>query len=252
MHGYKRRLSRFRENETGRILLLNLEHGLSEGFIPGLEDVLGLLSKAGQELVSGVILNKGWMHYHPLAVPGKQNLVLSLSSGTKHGLPHYSRAMVCSVQEALRHGADAVCVHINIGNDLEDRMLMDLGAVTDESRQAGLPVLATVGARGGQIVNEFDPSLVAHCIRLGVEMGADMIQVPHCRDTQVFSRAVASSPAPVLVSGGPRWTDFSAFLDMVRQSLECGAQGICVGRNVFQQEDPGQALDEVAQVVFGK
>jgi class I fructose-bisphosphate aldolase len=178
-------------------------------------------------------------------------LTLQLSAGTRHGLPSYNKSIVCSVAEALRLGADAVAVHVNIGNDLEDRMLADFGMVTDEAHGLGLPVMAVIYARGGQIVNELDPSLVAHCIRLGGELGADLVCTPYSAEPQSFSQAVASCPAPVLAAGGPGMDDYEGFLAMAREALELGVAGICAGRNVFQQPDPVQALARLVDVVHG-
>ena len=182
-------------------------------------------------------------------VDTRQNLIVHLSAGTRHGLPPYNRSLVCSIQEALRIGADAVSVHINIGNDLEDRMLSDLGMVVDEAHQLGIPVLAAVFARGGQIVNELDPTLVAHCIRLGAELGADIVIVPFSGETDSFARAIAACPVPVLIAGGPRQPGFENFLQMIKQVMDTGAKGVSIGRNIFQHPEPVKALEMIAKIV---
>ncbi len=135
-------------------MVLTLDHGASDGFIPGMTAIPELLRSLNGCDVNGVVLNKGWAREASGLLQPWANLVVQLSAGTKHGLPTYNKSIVCSAQEALRIGADAVAVHANIANDLEDRMLADLGAITDEARQLGLPVLAVLYARGPQIVNE--------------------------------------------------------------------------------------------------
>ncbi|MFW6005118.1 MAG: 2-amino-3,7-dideoxy-D-threo-hept-6-ulosonate synthase [Desulfonatronovibrionaceae bacterium] len=249
MTGHKRRLARFFDSETGLTMLVPMDHGVSEGLVPGLDDMAGLLSLISRTPARGAVMHKGMAAEYSRHLNVRQNLVIHLSAGTKHGIPAYSRILVCSVQEALRLGADAVSVHINIGNDLEDRMLSDLGLAVDEAHQAGLPLLAMIYARGEQIVNEQDPSLVAHCIRIGAELGADMIKVPFSGDARVFSRSVASCPVPVLVAGGPRYERFEDYIHMVRTAVDCGARGLSTGRNIFQHPDPAQALDLVWEAV---
>jgi len=106
-------------------------------------------------------------------------------------------------------------------------------------------------ARGGQIVNENDPSLVAHSIRIGAELGADVIKVPYSGHQQSFARAVAACPAPVVIGGGPRNGEFKHFLRTVREVLDAGAAGVCIGRNIFQQDNPAKALEEVCSLVHG-
>jgi class I fructose-bisphosphate aldolase len=217
--------------------------------LPGLEAVGRLLGMLDGRNVQGVVLNKGPARAHGAALPLNVSVIMQLSGGTKHALPPYGRTVVCSVSEALRLGADAVSLQINVGNDQEDRMLADFGAMADDAHQAGLPVLAIIQPRGGHIVNELDPSLISHCIRLGSELGADLTGVPYSGDPESFAEAVESSDAPVLVTGGPGRGDYPRFLSAMGEALKCGAAGLCVGRNIFQNQDPGEALDQIITLV---
>ncbi len=247
--GVYRRLARLFDPQSGRALILPLDHGVGEGMLPGLEAVGRLTELVQGRNVQGVVLNKGPARTHGASLPLEVNVIVQLSGGTKHALPAYGRTVVCSVAEALRLGADAVSMQINIGNDLEDRMLSDFGALSEEAHQAGLPVLAVITPRGGQIVNELDPSLISHCIRLGSELGADVMGVPYSGDAASFAAAVESSDTPVLVTGGSERDDPLDFLDDMAQALRCGAAGLCVGRNVFQNANPGAMLDRLLELV---
>lgn len=251
MIGNLRKAARIFHPQSKRTILLPLDHGLSDGLVPGLEDMGGLLRTVADLPLQGVILHKGMVMAHAMDIRLDQSIIVHLSAGTRHGLPSYSKALVCSVHEALRLGADMVSMHINIGNDLEDRMLSDLGACVEDAHQLGLPLLAMIYARGGQIVRETDPALVAHSIRIGAELGADIIKVPYSGNQQSFGRAVASCHVPVVMSGGPRNGDAKGFLRTVREALDAGAAGVCIGRNVFQQENPAKSLDDLCNLVHG-
>lgn len=252
MIGCKRKVQRFFDTDSGRALVLALDHGVSSGMAAGLEDIPALLCATASQRIQGAVLHKGTARAYGGLAPHGLNLVLQLSAGTRHGLPPYNKSIVCSISEALRLGADAVCMQLNIGNDLEDRMLADFGMVTDEAHQAGLPVLAVIYARGGQIVNEQDPSLITHCIRLGSELGADLVSVQFSGDANSFAKAVAFCHAPVLVAGGPSQPTLEAFLKMIQQALDCGAAGVLAGRNIFQQPAPLEALEALAAMVHGQ
>jgi class I fructose-bisphosphate aldolase len=249
MKGCLRRRQRLFDRKSETTILLPLDHGVSEGMLEGLEDMSALLKGLDPDIVQGVILHKGMAAALAQDMDPRMNLIVHLSAGTRHALPPYAKSLVCSVQEAVRLGADAVSVHVNLGNDCEDRMLIDLGMVTDEAHLLGIPVLAMIYARGGQIVNELDPTLVAHSIRLGAEIGADLVKVPYSGDPESFSRAVRSCPVPVLVAGGPRKEHFKGFLDMIREAMECGARGVSIGRNIFQHDNPTTAMQELAAAV---
>lgn len=251
MIGTTRRRARLFDPESGKSVILSLDHGASDGMIPGIEKIQEMLGAVGSSRAQGVVLNKGLARSWGGNVDQRVGLIIQLSGGTKHGLPTYNKSLVCSVPEALRAGADAVCVHVNLGNDLEDRMLGDLGVVTDEAHQLGLPVMAVIYARGGQIVNELDPALIGHSIRLGGELGADLVAVPYSGESESFGRAARSCPVPVLVTGGPRKASLDIVLDDISQALEAGASGVCVGRNIFQHPDPIAALAKVTERVHG-
>jgi class I fructose-bisphosphate aldolase len=249
MIGTLRRLARLFDGESGRAVILPFDHGMAEGLVPGLAGVPEILTKVHEHRVQGVVLGKGLARSLGPTVHPSMRLLVNLSAGTKHGLPAWNKSVVCNASEAHRLGADAVVVHVNIGNDMEDRMLTDLGLVTDEAHQLGLPVMAVVYARGGQIVNELDPTLVGHSIRLGAEMGADLVCAPYTGDRDSFAAAVAASPAPVLVAGGPAQPDYESFLRMLDEALSAGAMGAAIGRNVFQHAEPMRAVAELCALV---
>ena len=127
-----------------------------------------------------------------------------------------------------------------------------------------MPLLAMLYARGPRISNEYDPAVVAHCARVGVELGADIVKVP-TPETSIPSPT--SSPAAaclVVIAGGPRTETTREFLEMVDNSLKAGGSGLSVGRNVFQHPKrvqlvralrglvhQGLSLDEALAVVEG-
>jgi fructose-bisphosphate aldolase, class I len=249
MMGVKRKTGRFFDPHNGKTMILPMDHGVSQGLIPGLGNLGKLIEDISKTRVRGVVLHKGMAQEYADKLSFNQNLIIHMSAGTKHGLPPYGKTLVCSIQEALRLGADAVSVHINIGNDLEDRMLSDLGMVVDEAHQLGLPVMAMIYARGGQIINELDPHLVAHCIRLGAELGADLVKTPFSNEQKIFSMAVASCPVPVVIAGGSKQADFKRLIQMVKKAMDCGARGVSIGRNIFQHPKPLEALEQLWEAV---
>ncbi len=134
----------------------------------------------------------------------------------------------------MRLGADGVSVHVNLGDTNEREMLADLGRVARSADEWGMPLLAMVYARGPRVDNEFDPAVVAHCARVGVELGADVVKVPYTGDMESFSDVVSACCIPVVIAGGPRTESTRQFLEMVDNSLKAGGSGLSVGRNVFQ------------------
>lgn len=252
MHGSDRKLARLFHPRTGRTIIAPLDHGVMDGMINGLEELSRLLEMVAEFPIQGVVLNKGAMRAYLADVPLFATAVAQLSGGTRHCLPPYARSLMCGATEALRLGADMVAVMVNIANELEDRMLADFGAIVDEAHGLGVPVLALIAPKGDRVVNENDPSLINHCIRLGAELGADVTGVPYSGDARSFSRAVAASSSPVVVTGGPSRADFKSFASMVADALAAGAAGTCIGRNVLQHPNPREAMRRIVELVHGR
>ncbi len=249
MIGCFRKLSRLFKTTSGRVVLLPLDHGVHEGMVSGLDDIPGLLEAARSLNVQGAVLNKGAARTSMADLAVDAVGVVQLSAGTRHASPPYAKAVVCSVSEALRLGADMVALQVNMANEFEDRSFTDMGLVVDEAHSLGVPVLAMIRPVGDRIVNEKDPSLISHCVRLGAELGADVTGAPYSGDPESFAKACAFSPVPVLVTGGPSRPDFKGFLSMVAEALNCGASGTCIGRNIFQNPDPAEALRQLTELV---
>jgi 2-amino-4,5-dihydroxy-6-oxo-7-(phosphonooxy)heptanoate synthase len=92
------------------------------------------------------------------------SLIVHLSASTGLGPDPDAKVLVASVEEALRLGADAVSVHVNLGSDHEARQLRDLASVADDCDRWNLPLLAMVYPRGPRIDDPVDPDLVAHAV----------------------------------------------------------------------------------------
>jgi predicted phospho-2-dehydro-3-deoxyheptonate aldolase len=161
-------------------------------------------------------------------------LIIHLSASTTLSPLGNTKTLVGTVEEAIKHGADCVSVHVNLGDPNERLMLADLGRVAESCDNWGIPLLAMMYARGPQVQNGYAKDVVAHCARVGVELGADIVKVPYTGDVDSFSDVVAACCVPVVIAGGERMDSTRQILQMVKDSLDAGGAGISVGRNVFQ------------------
>jgi class I fructose-bisphosphate aldolase len=146
-------------------------------------------------------------------------------------------------------GADGVSVHVNLGDEDEKGMLADLGRVSASAEDWGMPLLAMIYARGPKISNGYDPSVVAHCARVGVELGADVVKVCYTGDVESFSRVTEACCIPILIAGGEKMESTRDILQMVHDSLRAGGGGISLGRNVFQHQNPQKIVQALRGLV---
>ena len=73
----------------------------------------------------------------------------------------------------------------------------------------------------------------AHAVRLAFELGCDAAKTVWTGDKESFTEITNAVPIPILVAGGPSSGDSRAILTMIRDALDSGASGVCMGRQVF-------------------
>jgi len=243
--GKRRRLKRiFRED--GRTVIVPMDHGVTAGPITGLVRMQEIVDQLIAGEVDAVVLHRGIAKHVDV---GKAGLIVHLSGITKLGPDPNNKVQVCSVEEALRIGADAVSVHVNVGAQQEDKMLVKLGCVADDCDKYGMPLLAMMYPRGPKIQNEHVADVVAHAARLGAELGADIVKTNYTGDTETFKDVVRGCHVPVIIAGGPKAQTAQEVLRMVCDSIKAGGSGISIGRNVFQHKNPTLMVKALSAIV---
>jgi class I fructose-bisphosphate aldolase len=176
-------------------------------------------------------------------------LIIHLSASTSLSPFPNAKTLVCSIEEAIRLGADAVSIHVNIGDSEEKDMLKDFGKVSYEARMWGMPLLAMVYPRGEKIADEYDVEFVKHAARVGDEMGADLVKVSYTGSEKSFREVVSGCSVPVVIAGGAKMDSDQEILEMVKGSIDAGGSGASIGRNVFQHRDPTAMVRAICAVV---
>ncbi|AMK12440.1 MAG: 2-amino-3,7-dideoxy-D-threo-hept-6-ulosonate synthase [Pseudodesulfovibrio sp.] len=243
------RLERIFNRNTGRTIVVPMDHGVTVGPIDGLVDMREAVGRVVDGGANAVIEHKGLVRCGHRAEGKDIGLIVHLSASTSLSPFPNAKSLVASVEDAIRLGADAVSIHCNLGDETEASMLNDFGKVSSEAANWGIPLLAMVYARGPKVKNEYAPEIVAHCARVGTELGADVVKVNYTGDIKSFTHVTDSCCVPVVIAGGPKLDSTEAFLQMVHDSLEAGGAGLSVGRNVFQHENPTRLVEALNMIV---
>lgn len=247
--GKKIRLERIINRETRRTVIVPMDHGLSMGPIAGLEDMAAMVNKVAEGGANAVVEHKGIVRAGYRGYGRDIGLILHLSGSTSIGPDPHSKTLVASVEEAIRLGADAVSVHVNIGAANEPEQLRALGQVAETCALWGMPLLAMMYPRGPKVTSEHAPEMVAHAARVGAELGADVIKTNYTGDVDSFRKVVRGCPVPVVIAGGPKMSTDEEVLRMAYEAIEAGAIGVSIGRNVFQHRDPTSMVRALARIV---
>lgn len=249
MIGKEIRLERIINRETGKAVIVPLDHGVSVGPIPGIIQMKEAMGQVADGGANAVVVHKGIVASGHRGGGPDMGLIVHLSASTSLCPEPNTKSLVCTIEEAIKLGADAVSVHVNIGDDREREMLVDLGKMTKKASEWGMPLLAMIYPRGKKIKDEYALDAVKHAARLGAELGADLVKVSYTGSPESFCKVVEGCHVPVIIAGGPKMGSDQAILEMVKGAMEAGASGTSIGRNVFQHQNPTKIVRALHMIV---
>ncbi len=238
--GLKNRLSRIIKPETGRTVMLAVDHGYFLGPTSGLEvprkTIEPLLPYA-----DSLMLTRGALR---TSVPADADIpiVLRVSGGTSILGDLSNEGLTCSIKDALRLNVAAVALSIFVGSPHEKETLLSLANLVNEAEEFGIPVLA-VTAVGKDMVR--DVRYLSLACRIAAELGAHVVKTYHCEE---FEKVVESCPVPIVIAGGKKTPEKEA-LELAHQAISHGAVGVDMGRNIFQSAAPVAMIKAVRAVV---
>ena len=247
--GKQIRLERIMNRNTGKTVIVPMDHGISVGPIDGVINIKDAIHKVSQGGANAIVEHKGLVGDGHRGKGSDIGLIIHLSASTNLAVYPHAKTLVCSVEEAVKLGADAVSIHVNLGNGEEGRMLHDFGKVSYDARNWGMPLLAMIYPRGEKIENEYGVDVIKHAARVGDELGADIVKVSYTGTPESFREVVAGCNVPVVIAGGEKMDSDRDILEMVKGSIDAGGAGVSIGRNVFQHRDPAKMVQAISAVV---
>jgi len=249
MIGKMIRLERIIDRNSHRTVIIPMDHGVTVGPIEGLADMRTTVSKVVAGGANAILMHKGMVRAGHRGAGKDVGLIIHLSGGTSISPDPNAKELVCTVEEAIKLGADAVSIHINLGAETDKEMLGQLGSVGERCLQWQMPLVAMMYTRGPKIKDEFDVKNVKHAARVGAELGADIVKVPYTGSVESFTEVVQGCPVPVVIAGGPKMDSDEDIFKMVEGALKAGAAGLSIGRNAFQHEKPDKIVQALSRMV---
>ncbi len=234
----------------GRGVWFPIDHGASDYPAKGLENLEEVIAAVVRGGADAIIAHKGVIstfgHLHP------GHMIAHLSASTRHaGKRSDDKVLVGSCEEMLSRGAVAVSVQVNLGSEYEADMIERMGAVTEEAHLLAMPSLGMIYARGPglNLMSDDETKGIAHAVRLGFELGCDVVKTSWTGDTSSFAKVTAAVPIPVLIAGGDSQMGDLGLLKMIHQAIGAGAAGVCMGRQIFTHPDPEKITRAIVQIV---
>jgi fructose-bisphosphate aldolase, class I len=252
MIGKNIRLERIINRLTRKTVMVPMDHGVTIGPIPGLIDIKKAVGTVVEGGANAIIIHKGIVQAGHRQSGRDIGLIVHMSAGTVLSPDPTGKVLVCTVEEAIKMGADGVSIQVNLGAPTDAEMLKHLGEVSRDCQEWGMPLLAMIYTRGAKIKSEYDVKCLKHAARVGAELGADIVKVNYPGTPQGFEEVTAGCPVPVVIAGGEKMESDMAILTMVEGAMKAGGAGVSIGRNVFQHDDPRKIIRAISAIVHEK
>ena len=247
----------------GNLLILAYDHGLEHGPTdfepnPASADPEKVFEVATHSAVTALAVHKGLAETYYSDYEDDVPLLLKINGNSSLGeRDDYYSPKQCTVRYAVEElGADAVGYTMYAGSDHEDEMWEDFREVQEEARKYDVPVVMWAYPRGHGIENkeeydgDTDPDVIAYAARLGLELGADVVKCKYPGSKEDTEKVLRNTgEMKFVMSGGSKRSD-EAFLEDVSNVIDAGGNGLAVGRNIFQREDPEGILDKLEGVIY--
>jgi 3-hydroxy-5-phosphonooxypentane-2,4-dione thiolase len=239
--GMKNRLARIFRPETGRTVMLAIDHGYFQGPTTGLERIdLGIVPIT--PYADALMLTRGILRS---TIPAShQNGIVMRASGGPSILKELSNERIAvDMEDAARMNVHAVAVQVFVGGEYETASVENMTRLVDAGYRYGIPVLG-VTAVGKELTR--DARYLGLATRICAELGAQIVKTYYCESG--FEQVTAACPVPIVMAGGKKLPELAA-LEMAYRAVQEGAAGVDMGRNIFQSESPLAMLQAVRKVV---
>ena len=239
--GMKNRLSNIFQPETGRTVMLAIDHGYFLGPTAGLERVdvtiVPLLPYADTLMCTRGMLRS------TISPTFTKGIVLRSSGGPSILKELSNEEIAVDIEDAIRLNVAALAVQVFVGGEFESKSIHNMTRLVDMGNRYGIPVMG-VTAVGKEMVR--DAKYFRLATRICAELGASYVKTYYVPEG--FETVTASCPVPIVIAGGKKLPELDA-LKMAHNAIQQGAAGVDMGRNIFQSDAPEAMIQAVRKVV---
>jgi len=241
--GMKNRLSKIIQPDTGRTVMLALDHGYFLGPTHRLEEprktITPLLPYADTIMLTRGVLRTS------VDPDTNTNVVLRVSGGTSIIGPHLeNEGLTTTFEEALRLNVVGVGISVFIGSEFERQTLLNLSELVNQGERYGIPVLGITAV--GKELDKRDARYLSLSCRICAELGTHIVKTYYCDE---FEKVTTSCPVPIVIAGGPKLETEMDVFNMTHNAIQQGAVGVDMGRNIWQHDHPVAIIRAIRSIV---
>lgn len=238
-------------------LVVPIDHGLVWGRVPSLEAPVAVMRRFLSEDITGFMVSTGIVKASEvdLARAPAMARILAIDAFWPTSAPETGTGtLVATVEDAVRLGVDCVKLLLpwNVSDAEKVQYCERIGQVVSDAGNWAMPVMVEpvflAAPRSPEIIEK-----ELEVARIGYDLGADIIKITF-PGPDATAKLCAELDIPVVVAGGPLSGDVASTLRDVEDAISAGAQGVVVGRKVWQRspEEASEVIGEMARITREK
>lgn len=242
--GMKKHLSNIFNPKSGNTVMFAFDHGYFMGSTAGLERLDIVVPKLLPS-VDCLMATRGALR---TCVPpeNRKAIALRVSSGSSMLNDDLSEEIIAvNVEDSIRMNADCMAVQTFIGAKGQLSSIENLSKTINAGFKYSIPTLGVVAV--GKDMERTD-RFFKLATRIVAEMGVQIVKTYYCDN---FEEVVAACPVPIVVAGGKKLPEPEA-LTLAYRSIQGGARGVDMGRNIFQSTHSVEMAEAIAKIVHEK
>lgn len=243
----KRRLNNIfaKDNKT---VILAMDHGTGLNVLPALNNTKEIIEKCVSAGIDAIIATYGISTTYAKSFENK-GMILRIDGGTSEIGTGHPMSNVCSIEDALRIGADGVICMGFPGSKYEDVSLRNLSLNISAADKWGMPLVAEMLPTGFENFKEYTPKNISLACRIGAEYGADIVKTQYTGDIDSFKAVTEGCYKPVVVLGGGNTNTDADLLQTIKDSLAAGGAGVAIGRSIWRHAHPEKLCKAIVRIV---
>ena len=238
-------------NSDGKSLVVAIDHAAIIGPKGNIAKPGKLMEQISKGKPDAVLLTKGMLRQGQDIINPEIATILRISGGfTMLGDPtDFRDRIISSVEQALKYGADGVAITVKYGHANEGEFIEKASGIADDCSNWGVPLMIEVWPAGPNVSDPSELKAVKLGSRAAAEIGADIIKTYYTGDKESFMEVTGGCPIPVVVLGGEKKSSTDEFFATIRESLDAGAAGVAVGRNIWGHDNPTRMTEAVSGLI---
>ncbi|MCB1497328.1 MAG: deoxyribose-phosphate aldolase [Bauldia sp.] len=231
-------------------LVIPIDHGLVWGRVEALEAPVKVMRRYIGEDITGFMVSSGIVKQSEVDLARASHLARVLAIDAfwpTHAPETGTGCMVSTVEDAVRLGVDCIkmLMPFNVTDEEKVRYFSRVGAAVNAASCWNIPtMLEPVFLNAPRTPEIIEAEL--EVARVCYDLGADIIKITF-PGIDATAKLVDELDIPIVVAGGPKEGDAASTVRAIRESIQAGAQGVVVGRKIWQR-DPGEASDMIKEI----